>query len=202
MTSRGQVQTNVSSLESLGLPDTTRVHSHSRILCRKLPPRRHGQNSHGWRVWTSLRATMSVPRWYRGAAGDLLHCSPGPEPSPPPTPSFRWNNNLKLLEQVSKSIWVRALPWQRAEVCCWDWGVGGEGKGQGSPSHLNTEKRCRAWFPRVVGNVLINSSSWKARSHLQWLEQFYPNKNFLQATLLSSLPPLQAPGNNWHSFLI
>ena len=46
MTSRGQVQTNVSSLESLGLPDTTRVHSHSCILCRKLPPRRHGQNGY------------------------------------------------------------------------------------------------------------------------------------------------------------
>ena len=33
------------------------------------------------------------------------------------------------------------------------------GKGQGSPSHLNMEKHCRAWFLRAVGDVLINSSS-------------------------------------------
>lgn len=77
MTSRGQVQTNVSSLESLGLPDTTRVHSHV-FFAAGFHPEGMGK-----------MVTMSVPRWHRGADGDLLHCSPGPEPSPPPTPSFR-----------------------------------------------------------------------------------------------------------------
>ena len=155
MTSRGQVQTSMSSLESLGLPDTPSVHSHSHILCRRLPPRRHGQDGYnecpkvvqgcGW--WPA--ALQSRPRT-QPSSHTLLQVKQRPETA--------GADEQKHLSQTLTLTQSRGLLL----------GLGSRerGKGQGSPSHLNMEKHCRAWFLRAVGDVLINSSSWKARSHL------------------------------------
>ena len=84
MTSRGQVQTSMSSLELLGLPDTPGVNSHSHILCRRLPPRRHGQDGYsecpkvvqgcGW--WPA--ALQSRP-WTQPSSHTLLQVKQRPE---------------------------------------------------------------------------------------------------------------------------